>query len=57
MGNSKDSYRNALPSPAWVTGVRFTADGTRLVSAGGAGYGRDAVRKVTVWAVQDGAPK
>ena len=43
-----------LDAPKWVCGVRFTADGTRLLSTGGMDYGR-AERKVVIWAVENSA--
>lgn len=41
-----------LDCPDWVVSVRFTKDGTRLLSSGGKDFGRTD-RKVVVWAVQD----
>jgi WD40 repeat protein len=43
-----------LDSPGWVSSVRFTNNGARLVSSGGVGIGQAAERKVVIWAVQDG---
>jgi len=43
-----------LDAPDWVVQVRFTADGTRLLSSGGSDHGR-ANRKIVVWAVPNGA--
>jgi WD40 repeat protein len=45
-----------LEAPEWVIRVRFSPDGTRLLSAGGAMQaGPD--RKLVVWAVRPGADK
>jgi len=46
-----------LDSPGYVANVRFTADGTRLLSAGQIGIGQNAERKVVVWAVEDAREK
>jgi WD40 repeat protein len=39
-----------LDAPDWVIQVRFVADGTRLLSAGGSDYGR-AHKKMVLWAL------
>lgn len=45
-----------LDCPKWVVSVRFTKDGTRLLSSGGKDFGRTD-RKVVVWAVSNDVDK
>ncbi len=40
-----------LDAPFWVIAVRFTADGSRLLTAGAADYGGDKERKLSVFAL------
>ena len=42
-----------LDAPDWVIQARFTADGTRLLTAGGTNYGRTD-RKIVVWGLTGG---
>jgi hypothetical protein len=42
-----------LDAPDWVIQARFTADGTRLLTAGGSDYGRKD-KKIVVWALTGG---
>src|SRR5262249_24490867 len=41
---------NVLPSPEWVTRVRFSPDGSRLLSSGG-GQLPGSPRKVVIWSL------
>jgi WD40 repeat protein len=43
-----------LDAAFWVIQVRFTADGTRLLSSSAADHGGVMDRKIVVWAVADG---
>jgi WD40 repeat protein len=43
-----------LDAPIWVICVRFTGDGTRLLSSSSSDLGGNADRKVVVWGVPDG---
>jgi WD40 repeat protein len=45
------SIRRRLPSPEWVIGVKFTPDGTRLLTAGGSRAAGSRDRVVQIWAV------
>jgi dipeptidyl aminopeptidase/acylaminoacyl peptidase len=40
-----------LPAPEWVIGAKFTPDGTRLLTAGGARQRGAGKREVLIWAV------
>jgi WD40 repeat protein len=40
-----------LPAPEWVIGAKFTPDGSRLLTAGGAGSRASGKRSVQIWAV------
>jgi WD40 repeat protein len=52
LWNGKDlSLLKDLPSPEWVISLRFTRDGTRLLSAGGTAM-RSADRHVQVWGIR-----
>lgn len=42
-----------LDAPFWVIQVRFTADGSRMLTASAADYAATKDRKITVWAVAD----
>jgi WD40 repeat protein len=44
-----------LDAPDWVIQARFTADGTRLLTAGGSDYGR-INKKIVVWALEGDKP-
>jgi RNA polymerase sigma factor (sigma-70 family) len=46
-----------LDAPIWVIQVRFTADGTRLLSSSSSDRMAKGDRKVTVWGLADGAGK
>jgi WD40 repeat protein len=46
-----------LEAPVWVINVRFTPDGSRLLSSGGSDGTGKRDRKVVIWAVPDRADK
>lgn len=43
-----------LDAPIWVIQVRFTADGSRMLTASAADDGATKDRKIVVWAVPNG---
>jgi WD40 repeat protein len=45
-----------LPAPEWCISVKFSPDGTRLITAGGSGTDREQ-RSVTVWGIPPGLPR
>ena len=46
-----------LDAPYWVIRVRFSADGTRLLTSSAANHTATEDRKITVWAVAGGADR
>jgi hypothetical protein len=46
-----------LDAAFWVIQVRFTADGTRLLSSSASDHAARNDRKIVVWAVPDGASR
>jgi WD40 repeat protein len=50
LWDQKLNRLHRLPAPEWCISVKFSPDGTRLITAGGSGTDRDQ-RSVTVWGV------
>lgn len=53
LWNSKTLEKlKELDAPSWVIQVRFTADGTRLLSSGSTTISNVPTRKVSIWTIQ-----
>ena len=46
---------HVLEAPVWVAQVKFTPDGTRLLSSSSSDYGAEHDRKIVVWALPEDA--